>query len=66
MIGRAFELFSRRIDGPLMATLALTVALGATVVYSASGGMAMDRVMGQVRNLAVALTALWLLAQIHP
>jgi len=31
VIARAFELFSRRLDGPLMATLALTVALGATV-----------------------------------
>ena len=66
MIGRAFELFTRRIDGPLMATLALTVALGATVVYSASGGASMDRLVGQVRNLAVALVALWILAQIHP
>ena len=66
MIGRAFELFSRRIDGPLMATLALTVALGATVVYSASGGASVDRVAGQLRNLAVAFTALWVLAQIHP
>jgi rod shape determining protein RodA len=66
MIGRAFEFFSRRIDGPLMATLALIVALGATVVYSASGGMSVDRVVGQMRNLAVALVALWLLAQIHP
>jgi len=66
MIGRAFELFSRRLDGPLMATLALTVALGATVVYSASGGASVDRVVGQLRNLAVAFAALWLLAQIHP
>lgn len=66
MIGRAFDLFTRRIDGPLMATLALTVALGATVVYSASGGASMDRLFGQGRNLAVALVALWILAQIHP
>jgi rod shape determining protein RodA len=66
VIGRAFELFSRRLDGPLMATLALTVALGATVVYSASGGASVDRVVGQLRNLAVAFAALWILAQIHP
>jgi rod shape determining protein RodA len=65
MIGRAFELFTRRIDGPLMATLALTLALGATVIYSASGA-SIDRVFGQLRNLAVAFAALWLLAQIHP
>ena len=66
MIGRAFEFFTRRIDGPLMATLALTVALGATVVYSASGGASYDRVAGQLRNLAIAFAALWLLAQVHP
>jgi rod shape determining protein RodA len=66
MIGRAFELFTRRIDGPLMATLALIVALGATVVYSASGGASMGRVFDQMRNLAVAFVALWILAQIHP
>jgi rod shape determining protein RodA len=66
MISRAFELLSRRIDGPLMAALALTLALGVTVVYSASGGGSVDRVMGQGRNLAVAFVALWIFAHIHP
>ena len=66
MIGRAFELFARRIDGPLMATLALIVALGATVVYSASGGASLGRVVDQMRNLAVAFAALWVLAQVSP
>ena len=66
MIGRAFDLFARRIDGPLMATLALIVALGATVVYSASGGASLGRVIDQMRNLAVALAALWVLAQLSP
>jgi rod shape determining protein RodA len=66
MIGRAFDLFSRRIDGPLMATLALVVALGATVVYSASGGASFGRVVDQMRNLAVAFAALWVLAQVSP
>jgi rod shape determining protein RodA len=66
VISRVFDFITRRIDGPLMATLALAVALGATVVYSASGGASLDRVIGQMRNLAVALAALWVLAQIHP
>ena len=66
MISRAFEILSRRIDGPLMAALALTVALGVTVVYSASGGGSFERVLGQGRNLAVALVALWIFAHIHP
>src|SRR3954465_4657760 len=66
MISRAFEFLSRRIDGPLMAALALTLALGITVVYSASGGGSMDRVVSQGRNLAVAFLALWIFAHIHP
>jgi len=65
MISRAFELLVRRIDGPLMAALALTVALGLTVVYSA-GGASVDRVSGQARNLAVAIIALWVFAHIPP
>lgn len=66
MIGRAFEYLSRRIDGPLMAALALTIALGVTVVYSASGGSSVERLVGQFRNLGVALLAMWILAHVHP
>jgi rod shape determining protein RodA len=65
MIRRLFEKLVRRIDGPLMAALALTLALGLTVVYSA-GGASLDRVAGQARNLAVALLALWLFAHVPP
>jgi rod shape determining protein RodA len=66
MISRLFEVISRRIDGPLMVALVLTVSLGLTVVYSASGGGSFDRVLGQGRNLAVALAALWIVANIPP
>ena len=66
MISRAFELLSRRIDGPLAAALALTIALGLAVVYSASGGGSFDRAFGQGRNLAIAVIALWVFAHIHP
>jgi len=66
MISRVFEIVSRRIDGPLMAALALTLALGLTVVYSASGGASFDRIVGQGRNLALAIFALWLFAHVHP
>ena len=65
MLSGLFERLVRRIDGPLMAALALTVALGLTVVYSA-GGASVDRVAGQARNLAVALLALWIFAHIPP
>ena len=50
MISRLFEILSRRIDGPLMVALVLTVSLGLTVVYSASGGGSFDRVLGQWRR----------------
>jgi rod shape determining protein RodA len=66
VISRLFDLVSRRIDGPLMVALVLLVALGLTVVYSASGGGSFDRVLGQSRNLAVALAALWLAANTPP
>jgi len=66
MISRIFDMITRRIDGPLMAALALTLALGLTVVYSASGGSSFERAVGQGRNLALAIFALWLFAQIQP
>ncbi len=66
MISRAFDFLSRRIDGPLMAALALTLALGLTVVYSASGGASFERAVGQGRNLAIAVLALWIFAHIQP
>jgi rod shape determining protein RodA len=66
VISRAFEFLSRRIDGPLMAALMLTLAVGVTVVYSASGGGSLERVFGQGRNLAVAFLALWIFAHIPP
>ncbi len=66
MISRFFDLLSRRIDGPLMVALVLTVSLGLAVVYSASGGGSFDRVLGQSRNLALALCALWIVANIPP
>ncbi len=66
MISRIFDVVTRRIDGPLMAALALTLALGLTVVYSASGGSSFDRAVGQGRNLALGIFALWIFAQIQP
>ena len=66
MISRLFDMISRRIDGPLMVALVLTLALGLTVVYSASGGTSFDRVLGQARNMAVAIAALWVVANIPP
>jgi rod shape determining protein RodA len=66
VIDRLFNVVARRIDGPLMAALVLAIALGLTVIYSASGGQSFDRVGGQVRNTLVALGALWIAANVPP
>ncbi|HEX4942789.1 MAG TPA: rod shape-determining protein RodA [Usitatibacteraceae bacterium] len=66
MISRLFDVISRRIDGPLMVALVLTLALGLTVVYSATGGASADRVIAQSRNIAIAAAALWIVANIPP
>ncbi len=66
MISRLFDFVSRRIDGPLMVALVLTLSLGLTVVYSASGGASFDRVLAQGRNIAIAAMALWVVANIPP
>jgi len=66
VIDRLFNVVARRIDGPLMAALIFAIALGLTVIYSASGGQSFDRVGGQVRNALVALAALWIAANVPP
>jgi rod shape determining protein RodA len=66
VISRLFDILSRRIDGPLMVALVLTLSLGLTVVYSASGGASFERVLGQARNIAIAGAALWVVANIPP
>jgi len=65
MISRIFDVIARRIDGPLMAALALTLALGLTVVYSASAGLgrAHRRPGAQPRARLVHAVAL---RQVHP
>ena len=65
-IERAFDTATRRLDGPLMVTLIVLSALSMTVVYSASGGASFDRALGQLRKFAVALIALWIIANIPP
>jgi rod shape determining protein RodA len=65
-IDAAFSLVARRLDAPLTATIVLLVAVGIAVIYSTSGGNAFDRPLGQLRNFAVALTAMWLVANITP
>ncbi len=64
-IDRVFDVFARRLDGPLMVTLVVLAALSLAVVFSASG-QSSDRLLGQARNFAVALVVLWMAANIPP
>ena len=61
-----FNLAARRLDGPLMAAIVILVALGVAVIYSASGAQTFDRALGQLRNFAVALAVMWIVANIQP
>jgi rod shape determining protein RodA len=65
-VNRVFDLATRRLDGPLMVTIVVLAALSLTVVFSASGGVNFDRALGQMRNFAVALIAMWVIANIQP
>lgn len=53
--------FTMHIDPVLMGALSLLMLTSLVLLYSASGG-SWDRVFGQVVNILVALTALWLIA----
>ena len=64
-IDRVFDVFARRLDGPLMVTLVVLAALSLAVVFSASG-QSNDRLLGQARNFAVGLVVLWMAANIPP
>jgi rod shape determining protein RodA len=61
-----FNLAARRLDGPLMAAIVILVAVGVGVIYSASGAQTFDRALGQLRNFAVALAIMWVVANIQP
>ena len=65
-INQAFDTLTRRLDGPLMVAVIVLAALSMTVVFSASGGQTFDRSLGQLRNFAVALIAMWIVANIPP
>jgi rod shape determining protein RodA len=65
LIERTFDVFARRLDGPLMVTLTVLAALSLAVVFSASG-QSMDRTLGQARNFAFAIVVLWVAANVPP
>ena len=60
---RVWQRFILHIDPVLMGALALLMLTSLVVIYSASGG-SWGRVLGQMVNMLVALTTLWIIANL--
>jgi rod shape determining protein RodA len=65
MIDRAFAFLGRHIDPFLGTVVAVLVAVGLVVLYSASGG-SFGRVGNQLANLFVAIAVMWVAANVAP
>jgi rod shape determining protein RodA len=63
MIARLWQRFAGNIDGVLLAIVALIVTVGMFTLYSATNENSV-RMTSQLVNLAVALTAMWIVAQV--
>jgi len=63
MIARLWQRFTGNIDGLLLAIVALIVAVGMVTLYSATNE-SQSRMTAQLVNLAVALAAMWIVAQV--
>ena len=62
---RFTRLFTEHIDGPLLGAVLLLMGVGLTVLYSASNA-GWARVSSQMVNLLVALTVMWVVANVPP
>jgi rod shape determining protein RodA len=65
-INRGWDIFAKRLDPALMVAVVVLAAISLSVVYSASGGDTLDRMLGQARNFAVAFVAMWIVANTSP
>jgi len=65
MISQLLQSIFKHIDAFLMGCLLFTMLIGLFVLYSASG-QSFERVSAQVVNIAVALSLMWLAANIQP
>jgi len=65
MLRRAALLVTANLDGLLLAFIGVLLGIGMTVLYSASGE-SLGRISGQLVNIAVAFTVMWLAAKIPP
>ncbi|MBM3341459.1 MAG: rod shape-determining protein RodA [Betaproteobacteria bacterium] len=62
---RAGRAFAANIDGPLLGGVLLLMAAGLVALYSASNA-GWGRMSGQIINMLVALTVLWVAAKVPP
>lgn len=65
MINRLLAFLSRHIDRHLLAAIAALLLVGLITLYSASGE-SVSRIFGQLANIFVALTVMWIAANIPP
>lgn len=65
MISKLFHHLFKHIDGFLMACLFFAMLVSIFVLYSASG-QSIDRIYSQIVNMTVALSVLWVAANISP
>jgi rod shape determining protein RodA len=65
MIKELYDRLTSHVDGPLLTFLLIVMGIGLAVLYSAAGTNP-DKVFLQARSMAVALIAMWLVANIHP
>ncbi len=65
MVRRLALAFTAHLDGLLLAFIGMLVCIGIAVLYSASGE-SLPRLSGQLVNLAVAFTVMWLATKIPP
>ncbi|HTD89145.1 MAG TPA: rod shape-determining protein RodA [Burkholderiales bacterium] len=64
-VRRFARLFTAHIDGPLLGSVLLLMAVGLVVLYSASNA-GWTRVSGQMVNMLVALVVMWIVANVPP
>ena len=65
MIRRLLHILLRNLDGPLMLLALMLLMVNLIVLFSASN-QSVDRIIAQLVNMSVALTVMWLAANISP
>jgi rod shape determining protein RodA len=65
MINRLFAFLGRHVDRHLLASISALLLVGLITLYSASGESG-SRIGGQLANIVVALTLMWIAANIPP